>query len=174
MPRAYNFFSHTASSTRFFSSASANIFLSSPFSRSSSLSRRASFTSNCPNCRFHRWKLTSEMLCSRDTSRIDLPASASRKMRILSSVVYRLPFMLGPFSWPQTNISGGSKKRSHVNQYKQDLIEQGVVFPKVEKPRAIYYPLAPALEDLFDRTMLLLSRSDDDALTYNRYRAIQF
>src|ERR1017187_1025137 len=55
------------------------------------------------------------MLCSRHTSRIDLPASASRKMRILSSVVYRLPFMLGPFSWPQTNISGGSKKRSHVS-----------------------------------------------------------
>jgi len=60
------------------------------------------------------------------------------------------------------------------DQYKQDLIEQGVVFPKVEKPRAIYYLLAPALEDLYDRTMLLLSRSDDDALTYNRYRAIQF
>jgi hypothetical protein len=47
-------FSHTASNTRFFRSASANIFLSSPFSRVSSLSRRASFISNCPNCRFHR------------------------------------------------------------------------------------------------------------------------
>jgi hypothetical protein len=35
-------------------------------------------------------------------------------MRILSSVVYRLPFILGPFSWPQTNISSGSKKRGHV------------------------------------------------------------
>jgi hypothetical protein len=35
-------------------------------------------------------------------------------MRILSSVVYRLPFMLGPFSRPQTNISSGSKKRGHV------------------------------------------------------------
>jgi DNA-binding NtrC family response regulator len=28
--------------------------------------------------------------------------------------VYRLPFILGPFSWPQTNISSGSKKRGHV------------------------------------------------------------
>jgi hypothetical protein len=28
--------------------------------------------------------------------------SASRRMRILSSVVYRLPFVLGPFSWSQT------------------------------------------------------------------------
>jgi superfamily II DNA or RNA helicase len=60
------------------------------------------------------------------------------------------------------------------DQYKQDLIEQGVVFPKVEKPRAIYYPLAPALEDLYDRTMLQLTRTDNDGLTYNRYRAIQF
>jgi len=46
--------------------------------------------------------------------RIDLPMSASRKMRILSSVVYRLPFILGPFSWPQTITSSGSKKRGHV------------------------------------------------------------
>ena len=40
-----------------------------------------------------RWKLTSEMLCSRHTSKMLLPRSASRKMRILSSVVYRLPFI---------------------------------------------------------------------------------
>ncbi len=58
--------------------------------------------------------------------------------------------------------------------YKQDLIEQGVIFPKVEKPRAIYYPLAPALEAFYDRTMLQLTRTDDAGLTYNRYRAIQF
>src|ERR1039458_1392992 len=118
MPRAYNSFSHTASNTRFFRSASANIFLSSPFSRSSSLSRRASFTSNCPNCRFQRWKLTSETLYSRQTSRIDLPALASRRIRILSSVVYRLPFILGPFFRPRTNTSGGPKKRVHVNANK--------------------------------------------------------
>ncbi|MHB8523139.1 MAG: helicase-related protein [Limisphaerales bacterium] len=57
-------------------------------------------------------------------------------------------------------------------QYKLDLAEQGVTFPKIEKPRAIYYPLSPALEDLYDRTVALLS--DPHGLTYNRYRAIGF
>jgi superfamily II DNA or RNA helicase/HKD family nuclease len=57
-------------------------------------------------------------------------------------------------------------------QYKKDLVEQGVAFPKIEKPRAIYYPLALALEALYDRTMSLLS--DPNGLTYNRYRAIGF
>jgi superfamily II DNA or RNA helicase len=57
-------------------------------------------------------------------------------------------------------------------QYSQDLAEQGVTFPHIEKPRAIYYPLSPALEDLYDRTVALLS--DPHGLTYNRYRAIGF
>jgi superfamily II DNA/RNA helicase len=57
-------------------------------------------------------------------------------------------------------------------QYKKDLAEQGVTFPKIEKPRAIYYPLDPALEALYDHTMALLS--DPNGLTYNRYRAIGF
>lgn len=57
-------------------------------------------------------------------------------------------------------------------QYKKDLAEQGVAFPKIERPRAIYYPLAPALEALYDQTMALLS--DPNGLTYNRYRAIGF
>jgi superfamily II DNA/RNA helicase len=56
--------------------------------------------------------------------------------------------------------------------YKDDLEQQAVVFPKVEPPRKILYQLPPALEDLYDRTMLLLSRSDEQGLTYNRYRAI--
>jgi integrase len=42
-------------------------------------------------------------------------------MRILSSVVYRLPFILGPFSWPQTNTSSGSKKRGHVTSTQDEL-----------------------------------------------------
>lgn len=57
-------------------------------------------------------------------------------------------------------------------QYKKDLEEQDVFFPHVEKPRAIYYPLALKLETLFDRTVALLS--DPHGLTYNRYRAIGF
>ena len=116
-PRAWRG-SHTASKTRFFSSDSASLFFSSLFSRSSSFSRRASLISNCPNCRFHRWKLTSDRLCYRHTSWIVLPLSASLKIRILSSVVYRLP-LVWVLLLAQTNTSGGSKKRSHVTKAKK-------------------------------------------------------
>lgn len=60
------------------------------------------------------------------------------------------------------------------DDYKLDLETQGVVFPQIEPPRKILYPLSPALEDLYDRTMHLLSRMDGNGLTYNRYRAIGF
>ncbi|MBU6409794.1 MAG: helicase, partial [Verrucomicrobia bacterium] len=60
------------------------------------------------------------------------------------------------------------------DDYKQDLATQGVIFPKIEPPRKILYQLPPPLEDLYDRTMLLLSRTDGKGLTYNRYRAIGF
>jgi superfamily II DNA/RNA helicase len=60
------------------------------------------------------------------------------------------------------------------DDYKLDLETQGVIFPQIEPPRKILYPLSPALEDLYDRTMHLLSRSDGNGLTYNRYRAIGF
>lgn len=52
--------------------------------------------------------------------------------------------------------------------YAKDLKEQGIVFPKVEKPRRILYQLDPHLENLYDRTIAVLQNS----LTYNRYRAI--
>lgn len=60
------------------------------------------------------------------------------------------------------------------DDYKLDLETQGVIFPQIEPPRKILYPLSPALEDLYDRTMHLLSRMDGQGLTYNRYRAIGF
>src|SRR5580704_3285309 len=123
MPWAYNFFSHTASNTRFLSNASASIFFSSLFSRSRSFNRRASFTSICPNCRFQRWKVTCERLCSRHTSVMATPLSASRKMRIFSSVVYRLPFLVWVLFRPQTNSSTGSKKRSHVTELREAKAE---------------------------------------------------
>src|ERR1035437_6167609 len=48
-------------------------------------------------------------------STMAFPPSASRSVRILSSVVYRLPLMPGSsFLMTQTNISPGSEKRSHV------------------------------------------------------------
>ena len=60
------------------------------------------------------------------------------------------------------------------DDYKLDLETQGVIFPQIVPPRKILYPLSPALEALYDRTMLLLSRMDGNGLTYNRYRVIGF
>jgi superfamily II DNA or RNA helicase len=59
-------------------------------------------------------------------------------------------------------------------EYKTDLESQGVIFPEVAAPRRIFYPLPPETEALYDHTMRLLSAANDDGLTYNRYRAIQF
>ena len=58
-------------------------------------------------------------------------------------------------------------------QYRGDLHDQGILFPKVEKPKPIYYPLDDELEDLYDRTIFLL-QAPIDGLTYNRYRAIGY
>lgn len=60
------------------------------------------------------------------------------------------------------------------DDYKKDLENQKVIFPKIAAPRKILYQLPPPLEALYDRTMLLLSRTDGKGLTYNRYRAISF
>ncbi len=59
-------------------------------------------------------------------------------------------------------------------EYKTDLDAQGIIFPKVDTPRRILYPLPPETERLYDHTMRLLSAATEDGLTYNRYRAIQF
>lgn len=58
--------------------------------------------------------------------------------------------------------------------YDRDLVEQGVVFPDIAKPRHILYQLSRGLEELYDRTMGLLSLTDGSGFTYNRYRAIAF
>jgi superfamily II DNA/RNA helicase len=59
------------------------------------------------------------------------------------------------------------------DQYKNDLIEQNITFPKIGKPVKIYYPLDAALEELYDSTIRILSHKTN-GLTYNRYRAIGF
>ncbi|MDP2364896.1 MAG: phospholipase D-like domain-containing protein, partial [Ignavibacteria bacterium] len=58
-------------------------------------------------------------------------------------------------------------------QYSDDLIEQGIFFPKVITPRKILYKLEPALEKLYDYTISCLSQPTT-GLTYNRYRAIAY
>jgi superfamily II DNA or RNA helicase len=57
--------------------------------------------------------------------------------------------------------------REHED-YSNDLDAQGIVFPKVNPPQKILYPLSPALDQLYDETLADLDRG----LTYNRYRAI--
>lgn len=58
-------------------------------------------------------------------------------------------------------------------QYQVDLKEQGIVFPKVEKPNKIYYQLDAELEELYDETMMRLSHPEK-GLQFFRYRAIEF
>jgi len=55
-----------------------------------------------------------------------------------------------------------------TDSYRKDAHGQGIVFPEIEAPRSIFYPLAPALESLYDSTVALLDKS----LTYARYQAI--
>lgn len=59
-------------------------------------------------------------------------------------------------------------------RYKVDLDSQGIIFPKVEKPRPIYYQLDDALDQLYETTIQMLSVPEAGGLTYNRYRAIAF
>lgn len=58
-------------------------------------------------------------------------------------------------------------------EYAKDLKEQGVIFPIVNKPEKIYYPLDEYLDALYDKTILYLSHPTR-GLTYNRYQAIKY
>ena len=58
-------------------------------------------------------------------------------------------------------------------QYSSDLVQQGIVFPDIEKPRKIFYELDDELETLYDRTMELLSH-EVHGIKYLRYQAIKF
>lgn len=58
-------------------------------------------------------------------------------------------------------------------QYAEDLVNQGIKFPKVKEPKKIFYQLEPHLELLYDKTIFVLS-NETQGLTYNRYRAIGF
>ena len=57
--------------------------------------------------------------------------------------------------------------------YRKDLAEQGVVFPDVHAPEKIWYQLDATLNELYDRTIKMLSKTDE-GLTYYRYQAIKY
>jgi superfamily II DNA or RNA helicase len=57
----------------------------------------------------------------------------------------------------------------NYKEYESDLKSQGVIFPKIGKPREIEYILEPNLKALFENTMLVLT----EELKYARYKAIE-
>lgn len=59
------------------------------------------------------------------------------------------------------------------SQYKIDLDEQGIVFPNIKKPNKLYYKLSPELDQLYDKTMHMLSH-ETEGIKYFRYQAIKF
>lgn len=68
------------------------------------------------------------------------------------------------------------RTRSDLNEhdlYKNDLDEQGIVFPDIEKPKKIFYELDEELDALYDKTMVLLSH-EKEGIKYLRYQAIKF
>lgn len=58
----------------------------------------------------------------------------------------------------------------NIPEYKLDLAEQGIVFPKVEPPKKIEYLMDENLNELFHKTVFYLT--DEDKLKYSRYQAI--
>lgn len=64
-------------------------------------------------------------------------------------------------------------------EYLEDLEKQGIKFPKVGDPIALYYELDEKLSELFFDTVSLITNLDEDGnkidgLGYYRYRAIEF
>ncbi len=57
----------------------------------------------------------------------------------------------------------------NYGEYRADLEDQGIVFPKIEKPREVEYILHDKLKALFEETMITLT----EGLKYSRYRAIE-
>lgn len=58
----------------------------------------------------------------------------------------------------------------NIPEYKIDLDEQGIKFPKVEPPKKVEYLMDEKLNELFHKTVFYLT--DEDKLKYSRYQAI--
>ena len=46
----------------------------------------------------------------------------------------------------------------NIEQYKKNLDEQKIIFPKVGKPNKIFYKLEEELEELYDKTFIIISK----------------
>src|ERR1700732_2009821 len=91
--RLQTFFPKRSLSAALSSIASASSFFSRRFSSSSPLSRLASATSIPPYLAFHLYSVASAIPCRRHNSAVFSPASASRKIPMICSSLYRLPFI---------------------------------------------------------------------------------
>lgn len=60
-----------------------------------------------------------------------------------------------------------------TEEYKQDLIQQGVVFPDIQPPRQVLYALNDRLEQLYEESFALI-RDTNGGLKYFRYQAIKY
>jgi superfamily II DNA/RNA helicase len=58
----------------------------------------------------------------------------------------------------------------NIEEYKVDIIEQGIKFPKVKPPKKVEYIMDEKLNQLFHKTVFYLT--DEDKLKYSRYQAI--
>jgi len=58
----------------------------------------------------------------------------------------------------------------NIDEYKVDLEQQGIKFPKVRPPKKVEYLLDEKLNELFHKTVFYLT--DEDKLKYSRYQAI--
>jgi superfamily II DNA/RNA helicase len=58
----------------------------------------------------------------------------------------------------------------NIAEYKTDLDEQGIKFPKVDPPKKVEYLMDEKLNELFHKTVFYLT--DEDKLKYSRYQAI--
>lgn len=62
------------------------------------------------------------------------------------------------------------KDLENIPEYKTDIEEQGIKFPKVDPPKKVEYVMDIQLNELFYKTVSYLT--DSDKLKYNRYQAI--
>jgi len=62
------------------------------------------------------------------------------------------------------------KDLEKILEYKTDLEEQGIRFPKVDPPKKVEYVMDEKLNELFHKTVFYLT--DEDKLKYSRYQAI--
>ena len=58
--------------------------------------------------------------------------------------------------------------------YSEDLQRQGIIFPQVNQPENLLYPLSPELNALYGQTVDCIQNKNKNGLQYARHRLIEF